>query len=214
MLADEDSQLLSKCTTKDELIASYLQQLNDIKEIAQQKYAIETAEFAELFGNEFLNKRCRTTPIQQLHSKRNSTHKFSQFPVYNINMCFIKYVYNQLKRYAFCMAMLVVVLILVNYRVECTKFFMRHIQAYIYPGMRFWRIFTLPIIQQFPQLTRLYDETCLVTNPFFRVANLDCTPCSSVINVVDLTIAPHFGYLDNSIPHIIEQVRKDKSRDF
>lgn len=122
-------------------------------------------------------------------------------------MEFIKYVYSQLKRYAIHIAMLTIIIILVNYRLEFTKFFMRNIQMYIYPGMRIWRTFTLPVIQQFPQLTHLYDETCLVTNPFFRVSNLDCAPCADVINVVDLSIAPHFGYLDNTIPHIVEQVR-------
>lgn len=207
MLADADSHPFHECKTKEEVIACYLQQLNDIKEIAQQKYAIETVEFVELFGTEYLNERCCTTPIPTAHSKRNSAHKFSQFPVHYFDTCSIKYVHNQLKRYAFGIAVLAIVLILVNYRVELTKLFMRNIQVYIYPGMRLWRKLTLPVIQRFPQFTQLYDETCLVTNPFFRVANLDCTPCADVINVVDLTIAPHFGYLDNSIPHIIEQVR-------
>lgn len=72
--------------------------------------------------------------------------------------------------------------------------------------MRLWRKLTLPIIRQFPILTELYDETCLIPNPFFRVANLDCSPCADVINVVDLTMVSHIDYLGNNIPHIIKQV--------
>lgn len=210
MLADADSHPFSECTTKDEVVTTYLQQLDDIKEIVQQKYGIETDDFVEMFGTEFVNERCCTTPISH-NAHSNGVQKIRQLPVHYMNMCSMKYVYSQLKRYAtlivaFC-AVLAIVLILVNYRCEFTKLFMRNIQVYIYPGMRMWRKLTLPIIRQFPQLTQLYDETCLVTNPLFRVANLDCTPCADVINVVDLSIAPHYGYLDNSIPHIVEQVR-------
>lgn len=206
MLADADSHPFSECTTKDEVIANYLQQLNDIKEIAQQKYGIETGDFVEMFETEFVHERCCTTPISYTaHS--NGVRKFRQLPGHYMNMCSIKNVYSQLKRYATLIAVLAIVLILVNYHCEFTKCFMRNIQVYIYPGMKMWRKLTLPIIRQLPQLTQLYDETCLVTNPLFRVANLDCTPCADVINVVDLSIAPHFDYLDNSIPHIVKQVR-------
>lgn len=88
------------------------------------------------------------------------------------------------------------------------------IQVYIYPGMRLWRKLTLPIIRQFPILTELYDETCLIPNPFFRVSNLDCSPCADVINVVDLTMVPHIDYLGNNIPHIIKQVIISPFHDF
>lgn len=100
-----------------------------------------------------------------------------------------------------------ILLVLVNYRGGLMRLLMRNIQAYIYPVMRYWRKLTLPIIRQFPQLTQLYDETCLVSNPFFRVVNLDCTPCINVINVVDLSITPpNFDYLSSNIPYIVEQV--------
>lgn len=75
--------------------------------------------------------------------------------------------------------------------------------------MRVWRIFTLPIIRAFPKLSNFYDETCLVSNPFFRVNDLDCSPCADVVNVVDLSNATtNLDYLDNNMPHIVKQVNK------
>lgn len=204
MLANSDRFI--ECTTKEEAIHLYTKCLNEIKENACNEYGIESHEFAELFRDEFHSGERRTTPISTAHSKRVSKHEMSQFQVQHINLCFINYVYNQLRRYMYHIVFVAIVFCLVNYRFELTKIFMRNIQMYIYPGMRFWRKLTLPIIRQFPQLTQLYDETCLVSNPFFRVANLDCSPCVDVINVVDLSITPQFSYLGSNIPHIIQQV--------
>ncbi|XP_073832446.1 uncharacterized protein [Musca autumnalis] len=58
----------------------------------------------------------------------------------------------------------------------------------VYPGMRIWRRMTLPLIQRFPRLTELYDESCLMGNPFFQVTDdLSCSSCSHVDGVIDLT---------------------------
>ncbi|KAH8361290.1 hypothetical protein KR200_006637 [Drosophila serrata] len=59
----------------------------------------------------------------------------------------------------------------------------RVVQSMVYPGMRMWRRMTMPLIQRFPQLTELYDESCLMGNPFFQVEDLSCGPCASVENV-------------------------------
>lgn len=206
-MSSSDLNLFAECKTKEEAILCYFQRLDEIKAKSKQKYGIESCEFDEMYRNVFHGKKLCTTPIPTAHSKRNRKHEFSQFPMQYFNMYTVKYVYSQLKRYMVYIAVLVIVLILVNYHVELKRIFMRNIQVYIYPGMRLWRKLTMPIIQQFPQLTQFYDETCLISNPFFRVANLDCSPCTDVINVVDLSIAPHFDYLGSNIPHIIEQVR-------
>lgn len=205
MLAD--SNPFEECKSKEEAIQLYLKRLNEIKEFAQHEYGIETNEFTEMFENEFLTKR--TTPIPIIaHSERICKYdEISQFSMHIFKNYSIKHVYNLLRRYMFYIIVFGILFILVNNRVELSKIFMRNIQVYIYPCMRFWRKLTLPIIRQFPELTRFYDETCLVSNPFFRVANMDCSPCADVINVVDLSITPELGYLSSNIPHIIQQVR-------
>lgn len=63
----------------------------------------------------------------------------------------------------------------------------RSVRSMVYPGMRIWRRMTLPLIERFPRLTELYDETCLMGNPFFQIDDINCSPCSRVKSVVDLT---------------------------
>ncbi|XP_015114416.1 uncharacterized protein LOC107039363 [Diachasma alloeum] len=65
--------------------------------------------------------------------------------------------------------------------------FLRNMQSFIYPGLTVFRQFAVPIIQRYPILTELYDESCLVENPFFKVADMDCWPCSTVQSVPDMT---------------------------
>ncbi|ALC49049.1 CG4558 [Drosophila busckii] len=59
----------------------------------------------------------------------------------------------------------------------------RMVQSLMYPGMRMWRRMTMPLIQRFPRLTELYDESCLMGNPFFQVEDLSCSPCAHVESV-------------------------------
>lgn len=60
-------------------------------------------------------------------------------------------------------------------------------QTMVYPGMRMWRRMTLPLIERFPRLTELYDESCLMDNPFFQIDDLNCSPCTQVESVIDLS---------------------------
>ncbi|XP_041452045.1 uncharacterized protein LOC121405440 [Drosophila obscura] len=59
----------------------------------------------------------------------------------------------------------------------------RVVQSTVYPGMRMWRRMTMPLIQRFPRLTELYDESCLMGNPFFQMEDLSCGPCANVESV-------------------------------
>lgn len=78
-------------------------------------------------------------------------------------------------------------LCVVAYRYETTSSHGGHngrmVQSLVYPGMRMWRRMTMPLIQRFPRLTELYDESCLMGNPFFQVEDLSCSPCANVDSV-------------------------------
>lgn len=78
-------------------------------------------------------------------------------------------------------------LCVVAYRYETTSSNGGHngrmVQSLVYPGMRMWRRMTMPLIQRFPRLTELYDESCLMGNPFFQVEDLSCGPCANVESV-------------------------------
>ncbi|XP_034942654.1 uncharacterized protein [Chelonus insularis] len=60
-------------------------------------------------------------------------------------------------------------------------------QNFIYPGFNVVRKLAVPIITRYPHLTELYDESCLVENPFFHVLEMDCWPCNGIRSVPNLT---------------------------
>ncbi|XP_014211584.1 uncharacterized protein LOC106641617 [Copidosoma floridanum] len=60
---------------------------------------------------------------------------------------------------------------------------LRNLQGYIYPGFRIFRKLAVPVISTYPSLTEWYDEWCIVENPFFKVNEMDCWPCSNVDSV-------------------------------
>lgn len=204
----------SDCHSTDELLHSYFDRLNALSEYAGRNYAIEPTEFYEMLIDELQpvlisnNSSSSSSSLslssssssQQCH--HNSLNKYRKNQSTPTNTT--KSTYKALKQYLFFAGIVCILIVLVNYHTNVSRLFMRNIQTLIYPGMRYWRKLTLPIIREFPQLTNLYDESCLLSNPFFYVAELDCTPCMNVINVVDLS--GYLGHFDNSIPHIIKQV--------
>ncbi|XP_046623892.1 uncharacterized protein LOC124306842 [Neodiprion virginianus] len=64
---------------------------------------------------------------------------------------------------------------------------MRNSQNFIYPGMKFFRQLAVPILDIYPSITEWYDEWCLLENPYFQVADMDCQPCNSVHSIPDLS---------------------------
>ncbi|KAL1506010.1 hypothetical protein ABEB36_005447 [Hypothenemus hampei] len=80
--------------------------------------------------------------------------------------------------------------ILLNVHTPTSSIVLRNVQGLTYPALKIVRTLSLPIIQLFPSLTELYDETCLIKNPFFYLTDLDCSPCENVHSVIDLTGVP------------------------
>lgn len=186
----------TNCNTKEDVLRSYFNQLNALSAFAEQNYSIESSEFYEIYFDEIQSSRRNNGTQRCCHSslkKYNPTQSNS-----NEVIC------KPFKRYFVYISVVLIIVALVNYRTDISRLFMRNIQTFIYPGMRYWRKMTLPIIRQFPRLTNLYDESCLLSNPYFHVAELDCAPCINVINVVDLS--GYLGHFDSSIPYIVKQV--------
>ncbi|XP_076765390.1 uncharacterized protein LOC143432574 [Xylocopa sonorina] len=63
----------------------------------------------------------------------------------------------------------------------------RNLQNFIYPGLKLLRRIAVPIIQHYPSLSELYDEWCILENPYFYVNDMDCWPCSDVHFIPNLT---------------------------
>ncbi|XP_043268183.1 uncharacterized protein [Venturia canescens] len=112
---------------------------------------------------------------------------------YTLDVKFSKKVSLFRKIFRLCRNLLTVIFILIFcvvllYNHQSThKIVLRNIQNFIYPGLKLLRTIAVPIIKRFPSLTEFYDEWCLVENPYFRVSDMDCWPCSSVRSIPDLT---------------------------
>ncbi|XP_011708101.1 PREDICTED: uncharacterized protein LOC105462898 [Wasmannia auropunctata] len=65
--------------------------------------------------------------------------------------------------------------------------FIRISQNSIYPALYTLRKAAVPIVSLYPSLSELYDEWCLVENPYFYVNDMDCWPCTVVHSVLNLT---------------------------
>lgn len=183
--------------TKKEIIDKYVRNVRELEAIAHAEYAVSSSEFTDYLYHNFFDKY-KSKPKKQLRaSTKGSLRSFSEFVVGNL--------WTNKRQYFWILAIIAVIVFLVNHKIEATNFFMRNIQTFIYPGMRAWRMLTLPIIETFPALTKLYDETCLVENPFFEVAGLDCGPCKGVVSVLDVKITgiKGLGYLGSS-PYILK----------
>lgn len=200
----KNSTRFAKCNTKREVIDVYTSQLESLQKNAQHKYAIDPREFRAYVRF----KICRDySQLHGHHHRRfdaNDNGLFSERSLKKFAKFVTQRVRSQLRRYFVHIAICAVFIVLVNYKTETSKSFMRNIQTLIYPVMRAWRKTTLPLLKTFPSLSNFYDETCLLENPFFRVANLDCTPCTGISRVIEHS-GPHLStYLDYSVPHIVQ----------
>ncbi|KAF5282210.1 hypothetical protein FQR65_LT02907, partial [Abscondita terminalis] len=77
--------------------------------------------------------------------------------------------------------------VLLNVHQPTSSIVLRNVQGLIYPGLKLVRFLAVPILKLFPSLTHLYDESCLVENPYFYVSDMECWPCEDVHSVIDLT---------------------------
>ncbi|XP_075972240.1 uncharacterized protein LOC142974031 [Anticarsia gemmatalis] len=112
--------------------------------------------------------------FQSLKTLETSGHVESNRPRYFIAKCI--YILT---------GILVGIYIFYNYKIIYSTI-MCNVQEYIYPGLKLLRRISIPFISLFPSLTYYYHETCLIQNPFFTVVDMDCWPCSSVSNVMQV----------------------------
>lgn len=214
----------AKCKTKRNVIDVYMSHFNRLREVAQQQYAIDSMEFLSYvpIGPDYVQhfERRQRQRRRHLchHSDANANTLFSATSLKYFAQFVVQCIRAQFKRYFVHIVICATVIVLVNYRTEATNAFMRNIQTSIYPMMRGWRKITLPLIGLFPVLTELYDETCLIENPLFRVANLDCTPCTGIAKVTEHVASFPFTQFEYSVPHIVQvrpiQLRDDTNNSF
>ncbi|KAF7279100.1 uncharacterized protein LOC143191520 [Rhynchophorus ferrugineus] len=99
--------------------------------------------------------------------------------------------------FKFCASLVVIfsvfLYVLLNVHTPTSSIVLRNVQGLTYPALKVVRIISVPFLKIFPSLTDLYDESCLIENPYFFVNDMECWPCKSVHSVIDLTGLEHFN---------------------
>ncbi|XP_062534109.1 uncharacterized protein LOC134203246 [Armigeres subalbatus] len=187
-----DTAGFEELSDKNEIIAKYLEQLNQLKELAASRGRINEAEFNNYLVRNYFHNNNIINYIFDKHTSR----------------ILLKTVIDRKKKIINFIFVLLTLFIVFSYKHEVSTVVLRNIQSFIYPGMRVWRKVTVPIIANYPSLTELYDESCLLTNPYFQVENLNCDPCADVANVLDLTnvdqVAVNYPYIFKTQKELVD----------
>lgn len=174
--------------SRNEVIAKYLLNLRQLKRLAEQNCQISGRQFDNFLFTQYFDR---------------SNNYVSN--IYTVNGLLkaeiVKQIMDRKRKILFWVFYLIIACLFISYKNEASTIFLRNIQTFIYPGMKIWRKMTLPVINKFPGLTELYDESCLMMNPFFQVDDLNCEPCAGVVNVLDLT---HIQHTTEFVPFVFK----------
>lgn len=168
----------------DELIRRYITDIAELKRLAVQNSEDDAAKFVTSvqFDNYVIQQFFHE--LQQLHhQERPAARSHNHFTRHIVSAV----VQMKNKWFVFLVSLVVGLIIGGYYKSEACNLFMSYIQPIIYPGMSVWRQMTAPIVANIPGLSQLYDETCLLSNPFFHINDMDCRPCADVVNILDVT---------------------------
>lgn len=195
------SRDFGKLKTKHAVLECYVSELCALRDVAKEELSIEGRKFEELLIADFEGLPLRGEQ-DSLFSER-SMREFGTFLLNDVG--------GRTRRYLLYCAVILLLFLSFNCKSDLSHAFMRNIQTSIYPLMFCWRKLTLPLLQAFPELAALYDESCLIPNPLFQVADLDCSPCERFSRVKTFRHAEELIYADRSVPHIL-QVRPLRAR--
>lgn len=57
-------------------------------------------------------------------------------------------------------------------------------------------------------ILELYDETCLIENPYFQVVNMECWPCENVNSILNSTKSFNPNSYETGIPYMMKSLNK------
>lgn len=163
--------------SKGEVINKYLENLRILRCLAEQNFNFNNYILWQYFDSRNNAEDSEVSDPGQQNSSVLSTE-------------LLKQILDRRRKIFLWIFYLTLGFLCISYKNEASAIVLRNIQTIFYPGMKLWRKLTLPVIEKFPGLTELYDESCLMSNPFFQVENMNCEPCSNVVNVLDLTNIP------------------------
>lgn len=167
--------------TKEEAIEKYLAHISKL-----QRFALEN-QIEE--------------PLFKLYMLRQFQPKNIYLAFYRtISRTFNNIIYRRRKTTINLLTLIFAMLIFVRHKESLQSLFLRKSQNYIYPSMSAVRRMTIPILNNYPHLTKYYDEACLVQNPYFKIDDntIDCHFCKNRVDIPDLSDEPLTDLFDKA----------------
>lgn len=155
---------------KENLLKEYKKNVEKIRKDARNS-GLKDEEITELLKESFKDLKTKNIGSIQCNNPFQKIRKNA----YKISTIFI-------------LVLSVFVYVLLNVHTPTSSIVLRNVQGLTYPALKVVRILSVPIISLFPSLTDLYDESCLIENPYFYVSDMECWPCENVLSVINLTV--------------------------
>lgn len=183
--------------SRHQVLAKYSTALKQLRAFAEKNYDMRPLVFDNYVLFQYFQQQRSSSDESSTGSSRSderSVGMMSFSPMNYLKMELLNHILDRRRQILYYLFfVLMALLCFFVYRHETATEHSAH--SIVYPGMRIWRRMTLPLIQRFPRLTELYDESCLMGNPFFQVdGDGKCFPCAHVDGVMDLT-----KYMGNGI---------------
>ncbi|KAI8128083.1 hypothetical protein CVS40_2564 [Lucilia cuprina] len=173
--------------TRHQVLAKYSTALKQLRSFAERSYEIRPFAFDNYVLFQYFHRRTDAS----LAGSADTSSYLNISPMTFLKIELLNHILDRRRQILYWLFyLLLAVLCIFVYRHETSSSVAeRSVRSMVYPSMRIWRRMTLPLIERFPRLTELYDESCLMGNPFFQVDDMSCSPCSHVKSVIDLTLA-------------------------
>ncbi|XP_063223588.1 uncharacterized protein LOC134531705 [Bacillus rossius redtenbacheri] len=171
------------------ILVSYQNKVAELRELGRQ-LSLSDKEIDDVIENSFAFLE---DEIQKERSQiiKNYGDTRKQFTVMR----------SALKVILYTFLLVFIIHMVLTYHKPTYNIVVRNVQEFIHPCMKLLRWIALPVVKLFPSVTVLYDELCLVENPFFQAVDINCWPCADVRSVLDLSetdtpwdVQPHSGF--------------------
>ncbi|CAH1990180.1 unnamed protein product [Acanthoscelides obtectus] len=154
-----------------QILAKYRKDVDQIRKSAKS-LGLNDKEVNELFKESLRDLRNEIHGSNQTSKQRTKAQKCIRTFIFIsiLYMIFITFIY-----------------VLLRVHQPTYSIVLRNVQGLTHPVLKFVRMLAVPVIKLFPSLTDLYEESCLIENPYFYVSEMECWPCENVNTVVDIT---------------------------
>ncbi|KAK9870794.1 hypothetical protein WA026_009754 [Henosepilachna vigintioctopunctata] len=182
-----------------DLVQQYKEDVNNLVESAKE-HNLPNQKIEEIFDNCFNTLRGINEYEDKVSPKVSEESEF-QTSTKNINQLYA-FSIRIIKIFLLIFTLAIFIYILLNVHQPTASLVLRNVQGLIYPGLKILRFLSVPIIKRYPSLTELYDESCLLENPYFYVHDMECWPCQNVYSVFELKGPVNQSMYLSGIPYV------------